>query len=318
MTTGINHSPAVGTRPQTLVGLLQERARNEPERAAYRFLSEGEPRDEHVTYGELERRARAVAAVLQSLRAEGERALLLYPPGLDYVAAFWGCLYAGVIAVPAHPPHASRRQRLDSIAEDAQAALALTTGRIMERASSRPEGKDGLGGLRWLATDRLAPDSHVQWREPESQGEDGLAYLQYTSGSTSAPKGVMVTHANVLHNSAYIHQGFEHTPESVSLSWLPHFHDMGLLDGIIQPMYGGFTGLLMSPAAFLQRPLSWLEAVSHYRVTHSGGPNFAYDLCVRRVGPEQRAPLDLSSWRVAYNGAEPVRSETLERFAEAF
>ncbi|HLM57759.1 MAG TPA: amino acid adenylation domain-containing protein, partial [Pyrinomonadaceae bacterium] len=156
------------------------------------------------------------------------------------------------------------------------------------------------------------------WREPESLNEDGLAYLQYTSGSTSAPKGVMVTHANVLHNSAYIHQGFGHTPESVSLSWLPHFHDMGLLDGIIQPLYGGFTGLLMSPASFLQRPLGWLKAVSLHRVTHSGGPNFAYDLCVRRVGPEQRAPLDLGGWRVAYNGAEPVRVETLARFAEAF
>ncbi|HKG14774.1 MAG TPA: amino acid adenylation domain-containing protein, partial [Pyrinomonadaceae bacterium] len=318
MTTGINYSPAVGTRPQTLAGLLRARARTEPGRVAYRFLSEGEAQDGHVTYGELDGRARAVAAVLQSVCAEGERALLLYPPGLDYVAAFWGCLYAGVIAVPAYPPHASRRQRLESIAADARAAVALTTERILERVSSRPGREDGLGGLRWLATDRLAPDSHAGWREPDSLDVDGLAYLQYTSGSTSAPKGVMVTHANVLHNSAYIHQGFEHTPESVSLSWLPHFHDMGLLDGIIQPLYGGFTGLLMSPAAFLQRPLSWLEAISRHRVTHSGGPNFAYDLCVRRVGPEQRAALDLSSWRVAYNGAEPVRSETLERFGEAF
>jgi amino acid adenylation domain-containing protein/non-ribosomal peptide synthase protein (TIGR01720 family) len=318
MTTGINHSPAVGTEARTLVGLLGWRARNEPERVAYRFLSEGEAQAEQVTYGELERRARAVAAALQSMRAEGERALLLYPPGLDYVAAFFGCLYAGVIAVPAYPPHANRRQRLESIAADARAALALTTGRILERASSRPERGGGLNQLRWLATDRPAHDSHEAWRRPEALDEDGLAYLQYTSGSTSAPKGVMVTHANVLHNSAYIRQGFEHTPESVSLSWLPHFHDMGLLDGIIQPLYGGFTGLLMSPAAFLQRPLSWLEAISLHRVTHSGGPNFAYDLCVRRIGPEQRATLDLSGWRVAYNGAEPVRKETLERFAEAF
>jgi acyl-CoA synthetase (AMP-forming)/AMP-acid ligase II/acyl carrier protein len=318
MTTGVNYSPAVGVKPRTLVGLLGWRAQSEPERVAYRFLSEGGAQEERVTYGELDGRARAVAAALQGMRAEGERAMLLYPPGLDYVTAFWGCLYAGVIAVPAYPPHANRGQRLESIAADAQAALALTTGRILERAASRPGPEDGLRRLRWLATDGLAPDSREGWREPASLDEGGLAYLQYTSGSTSAPKGVMVTHANVLHNSAYIHQGFEHTPESVSLSWLPHFHDMGLLDGIIQPLYGGFPGLLMSPAAFLQRPLTWLEAVSLHRVTHSGGPNFAYDLCARRVGPGQRATLDLSSWRVAYNGAEPVRGETLERFAEAF
>ncbi|HEV2707212.1 MAG TPA: amino acid adenylation domain-containing protein [Pyrinomonadaceae bacterium] len=318
MTTGINHSPAVGIKPRTLVGLLRLRGHAASERVAYCFLSEGETQGESITYGELDRRAQSIAAVLQSMRAEGERALLLYPPGLDYIAAFWGCLYARVIAVPAYPPHANRRQRLESIAADAQAALALTTSRILERASVRPARKDGLDGLRWLATDRVALDEHEQWREPESLDEEGLAYLQYTSGSTSAPKGVMVTHANVLHNSAYIHYGFAHTPESVALSWLPHFHDMGLLDGIIQPLYGGFPGLLMSPAAFLQRPLSWLENISRYRVTHSGGPNFAYDLCVRRISPEQRATLDVSSWRVAYNGAEPVRRETLERFAEAF
>jgi amino acid adenylation domain-containing protein/non-ribosomal peptide synthase protein (TIGR01720 family) len=318
MTTGINHSPAIGIRPRTLVGLLRQRGHNEPERVAYRFLSEGDAEEESITYGELHERAQAIAATLQSMRAEGERALLLYPPGLDYIAAFWGCLYAKVIAVPAYPPHANRRQRLESIAADAQAALALTTNRILQRVSLHPEQKGGLDGLRWLATDRFALDAREQWREPESLDEDALAYLQYTSGSTSAPKGVMVTHANVLHNSAYINYGFEHTPESVSLSWLPHFHDMGLLDGIIQPLYGGFPGLLMSPTAFLQRPLGWLKAISEHRVTHSGGPNFAYDLCVRRINAEQRATLDLSSWRVAYNGAEPVRWETLERFAEAF
>ncbi|HEV2861081.1 MAG TPA: amino acid adenylation domain-containing protein [Pyrinomonadaceae bacterium] len=318
MTTGVNHPPVAVAKPRTLAGLLRARAQGEPGRVAYRFLSDGEAQGESVTYAELDGRARSVAAVLQSTCDEGERALLLYPPGLDYVAAFFGCLYAGVVAVPAYPPHANRRQRLESIAADSQAALALTTERIFERVSSRPEQKDGFGQLTWLATDRFAPDSDGRWREPASPDEEGLAYLQYTSGSTSAPKGVMVTHANVLHNSAYIHQGFGHTPESVSLCWLPHFHDMGLLDGIIQPLYGGFPGLLMSPAAFLQRPLGWLKAISQHRVTHSGGPNFAYDLCVRRVGPEQRAGLDLGSWRVAYNGAEPVRAETLRRFAEAF
>ena len=147
---------------------------------------------------------------------------------------------------------------------------------------------------------------------------DSLAYLQYTSGSTATPKGVMVTHGNVLHNSASIHQGFAHTPDSRALTWLPHFHDMGLIDGIIQPLYGGFPGILMSPVSFLQQPLRWLEAITRFQITHTGGPNFAYDLCVRRVNTEQRARLDLRSWRVAYNGAEPVRFETLQRFANEF
>ncbi|HVF55637.1 MAG TPA: amino acid adenylation domain-containing protein, partial [Pyrinomonadaceae bacterium] len=316
---GIDRSLAINLKPRTVVELLRLRVQDGPERAAYRFLSDGETEQERITYGELDARARRIAAVLKSAGASGERALLLYPPGLDYVAAFFGCLYAGVVAVPAYPPRANRNlQRLQAIASDAQAAHALTTKSILTRVELAPAQKAGLEHLRWLATDDDALDSGSQLVEPEQFDAEALAYLQYTSGSTSLPKGVMISHGNVLHNSAYIHQGFGHTPESVSLSWLPHFHDMGLLDGIIQPLYGGFTGILMSPAAFLQRPLRWLEAVGRYRVTHTGGPNFAYDLCARRVGEEARAALDLSSWRVAYNGAEPVRAETLERFAETF
>ncbi|MGA9996711.1 MAG: amino acid adenylation domain-containing protein, partial [Pyrinomonadaceae bacterium] len=315
---GIDSSLTIGLKPRTLAGLLRQRGQSEPDRLAYCFLSDGKVEDERITYGELDQRAQTIAAMLQSLSAGGERALLLYPPGFDYIAAFFGCLYSGVVAVPAYPPRANRTQHLQLIAADAQATLALTTNSMLERLSFSSARKTGLEHLRWLATDRLTLDSNRQWSEPETLNEEALAYLQYTSGSTAAPKGVMVSHRNVLHNSAYIHYGFAHTPESIALSWLPHFHDMGLIDGIIQPLYSGFPGLLMSPASFLQRPLSWLEAISNYRVTHSGGPNFAYDLCVRRVSSEQRASLDLSRWRVAYNGAEPVRQETLERFAEEF
>ena len=295
---------------RTLVELLQERAQTEPERLAYRFLS-GDAESKQISYGELNQRAQAIAAILQDRGARGERALLLYPPGFDYIAAFFGCLYAEVIAVPVYSPRANRTERLQLIAADAQARFALTTNRILATI-------DQPGHLSWLATDSIAPDAHLQWSETKGSDEDALAYLQYTSGSTAAPKGVMISHRNVLYNSAYIHYGFAHTRESVSLCWLPHFHDMGLVDGIIQPLYGGFPGLLMSPASFLQRPLSWLEAISKYRVTHSGGPNFAYDLCVRRIGEEQRTTLDLSHWRVAYNGAEPVRNQTLISFASAF
>jgi amino acid adenylation domain-containing protein/non-ribosomal peptide synthase protein (TIGR01720 family) len=304
--------------PSTLIDLLDRRALLGPDELAYTFLADGEGAELSLSYGELERRVKAVAALLQRMETAGERALLLYPPGLDYVVAFWGCLYAGVIAVPAYPPRPNRNLlRLRAMAADAGATLALTTAHILGKVDSLLAQAPGLKALNWQATDNLTPEMARQWRPAEVNG-DALAYLQYTSGSTSAPKGVMVSHYNVLSNSAAIAHGFEHSSRSISLSWLPHFHDMGLVNGIVQPLYGGFRGLLMSPASFLQSPLRWLQAVSKYQVTHSGGPNFAYDLCVRRIGIEERSTLDLGSWSVAYNGAEPVRGETLERFIEAF
>ena len=307
-----------GSRLSTLIELLRRRGEENPDRLAYRLLAAAGEEEVSITCGEVCRRAQAIAAHLQTLHATGERALLLYPPGLDYVAAFFGCLFAGVIAVPAYPPGLNRNlSRLEAIGSDAGASLALTTGQLASRVKILSEHSPVLGKLRWMTTDALPLELANEWQEQRAHG-DSLAYLQYTSGSTAAPKGVMISHANVLHNSAYIHQGFEHTPDSISLTWLPHFHDMGLLDGIIQPLYGGFVGLLMSPAAFLQRPLRWLQAISRHRVTHSGGPNFAYDLCARKISADERATLDLRSWRVAYNGAEPVRRETLERFAELF
>jgi amino acid adenylation domain-containing protein len=267
----------------------------------------------------LERRAKAICAVLQGYGAEGERALLLYPPGLDYIAAFFGCLYARMIAVPAYPPHQNRNPgSLRVMAADAQASFALTTSPVLSKINLHSTQAAGLDRLRWLTTETIAEGLAEEWRESKASNSHDIAYLQYTSGSTTAPKGIMISHANVLYNSAYIQKGFEHTRESLSLSWLPHYHDMGLIDGIIQPLYSGFPCILMSPAAFLQRPLRWLQAISRYGVTHSGGPNSAYDLCVRRVSAEQRETLDLSSWSVAYNGAEPIRHETLERFLRFF
>ncbi len=291
-----------GTTVLSLVELLQQRAASAPECEAYRFLGDGETGESRITYAELDLRARAIAAALQDMR--GERALLLYPAGLAFIEAFFGCLYAGVIAVPSPLPRRNA-QRLQAIVVDSGATIALTTASLLSKIDTP---------LRLLATDTVEGGTYL---EPELS-PDRLAYLQYTSGSTSTPKGVMVTHGNVLHNSASIHQGFAHTPDSRALTWLPHFHDMGLIDGIIQPLYGGFPGVLMSPISFLQQPLRWLEAITRYEITHTGGPNFAYDLCVRRVSKEQRTGLDLRSWRVAYNGAEPVRFETLQRFANEF
>ncbi|HEV2860059.1 MAG TPA: amino acid adenylation domain-containing protein [Pyrinomonadaceae bacterium] len=304
--------------PSTFIELLRQRARTRPDGVAYVFLADGEREEHTLTYGELDRQARAIAARLRSEGEAGERVLLLYPPGLDYVAAFFGCLYAGMPAVPVYPPRPNRTlPRLQAITEDAAARLALTTRGVLDRTSSLLAEDARLGSLRWLATDETPGELADRWQAPASDGS-ALAYLQYTSGSTSTPKGVMVSHSNLLYNSADMDDGWRHDADSVIVSWLPHFHDMGLIYGILQPLYKGIRGVLMPPAAFLQQPSRWLDAITRHGGTHSAAPNFAYELCVRKVTAEERADLDLGRWAVAVNGAEPVRRETMERFAEAF
>jgi acyl-CoA synthetase (AMP-forming)/AMP-acid ligase II/acyl carrier protein len=248
---------------------------------------------------------------------QGERVILLFPPGLDFIAGLFGCLFAGAVAVPAYPPRPRGRQHaLAAIVADARPALLLTVSSIASRAAALAEGEPALAGLRWLAVDEPAADDEESWAPRWSHpGADAgsLAFLQYTSGSTAAPKGVMVSHGNLLHNEEMIRMAFGQSEESVIVSWLPLFHDMGLIGGVLQPLYLGASCILMSPAAFLQRPARWLEAISRYGATTSGGPDFAYRLCLERPGG--REGLDLSRWSVAFAGAEPVRPETLERFA---
>ncbi|MFY2559117.1 amino acid adenylation domain-containing protein [Corallococcus terminator] len=305
----------------TLLQCLRHRAATQPEAIAYTFVGDDESDETQVSYRELDRRARAIAAALQRQNAEGERAILLYPPGIDYVAAFLGCLYARVIAVPAYPPDISRLNRslprLQAILTDARASLFLTTEMVLSLVDSLQEQASQLREQRWLATDTLEAGQEETWREPEVTGET-LAFLQYTSGSTGTPKGVMLTHSNLVHNSHLIGGGFELREGSVAVNWLPPYHDMGLIGGILQPLYNGFHGVLLSPITFLQRPLSWLQAIMRHHGTCAGGPNFAFDLCVRKTRPEERALLDLRTWDVAFCGAEPIRAETLERFARAF
>ena len=292
--------------------LLSDRSSQQPHANAFTFLEDGESQETTVTYQELEHRSRQIAVQLQALGLEGKRALLLYHSGLDYLAAFFGCIYAGVIAVPAYPPHNQRKTpRIKAIVADAQPAIALTTKTLLPRMQSL------LGDLQWLATDSLEVGIEANWQEPNLV-RDTIAFLQYTSGSTGTPKGVMVSHGNLLHNAAMTYRCMGHSSESKFVSWLPIYHDMGLIGGILQPLYGGFPCVLMSPTAFLQRPYRWLKAISRYGGTTSGAPNFAYELCVQKITPEQRADLDLSSWQVAFNGAEPVRYETLERFSNTF
>jgi 8-amino-7-oxononanoate synthase len=208
-------------------------------------------------------------------------------------------------------------ERIEGIASDADAAVALSTRDVVDRFEGLKAGAPSLQNLVWQVTAELEPHWADRWERPRIDG-DTLAFLQYTSGSTGTPKGVMLTHENLLHNSLRIMQAFELTRSQASVFWLPSFHDMGLIGGILVPLYGGKFNVLMSPVAFLQKPLRWLQAISKYRATISGGPNFAYELCVRKTTPEQRAALDLSSWSLAFNGAEPVRAETIEAFSEAF
>ncbi|MDQ3767701.1 MAG: aminotransferase class I/II-fold pyridoxal phosphate-dependent enzyme, partial [Actinomycetota bacterium] len=297
---------------------MRWRVANQPNRRAFTFLEDGEAEENSVNYEKLDRQAQAVAARLQILGVgSGERALLFYPPSLEYIAAFLGCLYAGVVAVPTYPPRLNRPiPRLQAIMADSKATVALTTSKVLSNLERRFAQAPEREPLHWLATDD-GENPAGEWRRPEL-GDDTLALLQYTSGSTGAPKGVMVTQGNLLHNLAVIYHGLGHTPDSHMVSWLPPYHDLGLIGAVLQALYGGFPATLMSPVSFLQRPLGWLQAISRLGADSGGGPNFAYDLCARKITPEERATLDLSRWEVAFCGAEPIRSETLKRFAETF
>lgn len=272
-----------------------------------------------MTYATLDERARAIAATLQEKSAPLERALLLYPPGLEYVAAFFGCLYGKLIAIPAYPPDPSRLDRtlprLRAIIADAQAAVVLTTSAIVALVEPILAHAPELGALEWLATDSL--DNGSGWRAPSIDADD-LAFLQYTSGSTGSPKGVMLSHRNLLDNSEAIRRAQEYDERSRLVSWVPPYHDLGLIGSIIQPVYSGFVSVLMSPIAFLMKPLRWLQAITRIGATTSGGPNFAFDLCTRKISAGQRQKLDLSTWEMAYCTAEPVRYDTLDRFTRTF
>jgi acyl-CoA synthetase (AMP-forming)/AMP-acid ligase II len=305
----------------TLVEVLRWRAFNQPDQVAYIFLVDGESEEASITYGELDQQARSIAATLQERKAAGERVLLLYPSGLEFIAAFFGCLYAGAVAVPAYPPDPARLNRtlprLQAIAKDSGAKFILTTQTILDIAEALFDQASDLRALAWLATDKIDITLSEKWKDPKVQG-DTLAFLQYTSGSTASPKGVMISHDNLRHNAIYLNHVEGNPQNRFGVFWLPMYHDMGLIGGILQCVYCGNSNVLMSPLAFLQRPIRWLQAMSHYKATHSAAPNFAFDLCTRKVTPEQRETLDLSNWQVAYNGAEPIRQETIDRFVELF
>ena len=304
---------------RTLLELLRVRATENGERNAYRFLPGEKRGEQRISYAELDERARALAVAIAERARTGDRVLLLVPAGLDYIAAYFGCLYAGVIAVPAYPPNPRRPDaRIPAIVEDCQPSVAITTTALRSRLEAWRGDSERLASLAWITIDDVRADA-AQWRQPAVEPND-VAMLQYTSGSTATPKGVMLTHRNLMHNLSLIRAAFSvaDAPDDVGVFWLPPFHDMGLIGGILEPCYLGRSVVLMPSATFLQRPLSWLEAMSHYKVSTSAAPNFAFDLCVDRIKPEETRGLDLSGVRTIFHGAEPIRADTIDRFSRAF
>lgn len=303
---------------ETMVDVLRSRALRSRDQRAFLFLESGEREGASLTFGELDLRARAIASRLVSLGASEKQVLLLYPPGLEFIEAFFGCLYAGCVAVPSYSTMLSSRNisRLQFLINDAGATLMLTDSRSQASYESSTAQETPLQ-IPLLASDRIRDEEGHAWAPVEVRPE-ALAYIQYTSGSTSEPKGVMLDHSSVMHNQRMIRFAFGNTEGSWAVSWLPHFHDMGLVGVIQQTVYAGLSTVLMSPLEFIRRPARWLRAISKYRARGSGAPNFAYDLCVDRIKPEELEGLDLSCWKRAFNGSEPVRADTLDRFAARF
>ena len=306
---------------KSLVDVLRSYTEDRQDGLAYVFLNNGDTEDERWTYADLDLKARIIAAKLQSITNPGDRALLVYPPGLEYIAAFFGCLYAGTIAVPAYPPHPRRIERtlprLISITQDATPKVALTNEAIQNNLEAIFEFAPLFSDVDWIATDTLDNSIAEAWKYPDVDIQP-LAFLQYTSGSTATPKGVMVSHHNLMYNEAMIKASFAHDEHSTFVGWLPLYHDMGLIGNVLQPLYIGAPSILMPPVAFLQRPHRWLKAITTYKAHTSGGPNFSFDLCVHKISAEQKQELDLSSWKVAFNGAEPIRKHTIDAFTTAF
>lgn len=301
---------------QSMIDCLERHGERHPEKAAYIFLSEKLLPERVLTFAQLRIEARQFACRLMRATQTGDRALLILPAGLDFIIAFFGCLYAGVVAVPLCPPNKRRSQRtLQGIIDDCSPRWVVTHKALGNsfRDQYQPEA------LGWIEMDDLESDPlPVGGPVYPVLNDQSLAFIQYTSGSTSSPKGVMVTHANIIANQAMIRDAFGHDETSSVVGWVPHYHDQGLIGNILQPMFVGATSILMSPVTFMRWPLRWLQAISLYQAHSSGGPNFAFDACMTALEREPHVELDLSAWKIAFNGAEPVRDDTLNRFQAAF
>ena len=314
--------PALTSANTNLVTILQWRASHQPQRLAFRFLSDESEISQNQglswSYAELYQRTSAIAAQLSQFAHQP--VVLAFPAGLDFVAAFLGCLQAGAIAVPVPLP--GRHQRLErwqQVVLDACPQAIVTTAQQLPNVRSRVQVM--AGELPHSVACMVLPATSERTHPPKVErtiSPDDIALLQYTSGSTRQPRGVMISHGNLMHNLAITHTQFGHSQDSQGVIWLPPHHDMGLIGGILQPLYGGFPVTLMTPASFLRQPIRWLQAISVFGGTTSGGPNFAYERCLQKITPEHRIDLDLTSWDLAFTGAEPIRAETLRQFSETF
>ena len=303
---------------ESLVDVLRHRAQHSPSKIAYTFLPEGDQQAKTLTYAELDEQVRAVAAQLQRIGCQGKRVLLLLPSGEDYVIGFLGCLYARAVPVTVYSPGSKRRlRRIEVIAHDADPAAVLTTEHFVSSVDQALINAAGSADVARLTLGQIPLSCAPDWQRPAID-RTSLAYLQFTSGSTAQPKGVMITHGNLLHNHQIMKAAWAQDENSVIVGWLPLFHDLGLIGVVLQSLMLGAHAVLMPPAAFAMKPYRWLQAISRFRADSSGAPNFAYDLCVRSVSSEQLATLDLSCWKVAFNGSESVRPRTLSAFSAKF
>ncbi|KAG2383463.1 hypothetical protein C9374_004134 [Naegleria lovaniensis] len=372
-----NDSNTTSSAHSNLVAMLENAALSCGDNLLYRFLDFSQGKDlipsriHEISYKQFHIHVKSLAALIQTQSNVGDRALLIYEPGLGFITSFMACIYAGVLAVPVYPPKRMEEfGKLEKILSDSQPNLFLLSKQVHDhfeqqginkyfkkssssststsQNSSCPTKKEmdmalqqqleicheAFEGFNVLVTDALkfseSNNLMAFWKQPENLSTESLAFLQYTSGSTSDPKGVMLTHGNLLHNSHVIEKSFGHTNKSHGMIWLPPYHDMGLIGGLLQVIYAQFSCTLMSPFAFIECPLRWLLAVSQYSATTCGGPNFAYQLCVKYFlenkdhllmdenSRQLLASVNLSSWDVAFVGAEPIREETLERFYQVF
>ncbi|RLD43870.1 MAG: AMP-dependent synthetase [Bacteroidetes bacterium] len=302
----------------TYIDVIKNRVKANPNHVVFRFLNDGINENESFSYQQLEIRSKALGTAMQEFAQKGERVLLLFPPGLSYVASLFACFYSGMIAVPAYPPRRNRSlDRIHTIVEDSGATVSIISRQVFNDIERNFAEDEVLNKIHWIVYEDVADEKESDWKPQEILPGD-IALLQYTSGSTGQPKGVMITQLNLLYNSEYIRQTFDFDKNSVGVNWLPIFHDMGLIGGVLQAAYLGVLNVGMPPMAFLKNPLNWLKAIEKYKGTTGGGPNFSFDYCIQKTTEEERAALDLSSIKTFYCGAEPVRKPTMESFPEAF